>query len=149
MWDYDVTRQGWRYHMGSMQASVGLAQLALIESFIENRRAYCRVYSERFAEIAEVATPETNFDDLALFLYFIRVPDSAREELVSHMADRGVHTGIHFQGAHEFSFYRESRRGDLSVTERVAREQLTLPLHSVMDDESLERVVESVGSFFQ
>ena len=54
MWDYDVVRQGWRYHMGSMQASVGLAQLALIETFIENRRRYCRCYNERFADFPEV-----------------------------------------------------------------------------------------------
>jgi dTDP-4-amino-4,6-dideoxygalactose transaminase len=42
--------------MSSMQASVGLSQLALIETFIANRQAYCRFYNERFADIPEVVT---------------------------------------------------------------------------------------------
>jgi dTDP-4-amino-4,6-dideoxygalactose transaminase len=150
MWDYDVVRQGWRYHMSSMQASVGLAQLALIDTFIENRQTYSRFYSERFADIPEVVTPATDFSDLALFIYFIRVPDpDTRSELVAHMAARGILTGVHFQGAHEFSFYRGRPRADLTVTERIAGQQVTLPLHSFMDEETLERVVDSVVSFFE
>jgi dTDP-4-amino-4,6-dideoxygalactose transaminase len=149
MWDYDVVRQGWRYHLGSMQASIGLAQLALIEAFIENRRSYCRWYSERFADIPEVTIPATDFSDLAMFIYFIRLPDAeTREELVAHMAARGIHTGIHFQAAHEYSLYRSSRRADLTTTELLASQQLTLPLHSYMDEETLERVADSVTSFF-
>ena len=149
MWDYDVVRQGFRYHMGSMQASIGLAQLELAETFIENRRAYCRYYSERFAEVAEITTPATDFSDLAMFIYFVRVPDSdTRSRLVAHLAERGIHTGIHFQGAHDFSFYRDRARGDLSVTERAVEQQLTLPLHSFMEEETLDRVVDSVVSFF-
>jgi dTDP-4-amino-4,6-dideoxygalactose transaminase len=65
------------------------------------------------------------------------------------MNARGIHIGIHFQGAHEFSFYSDCRRGDLTTTERLSGQQLTLPLHSFMDDETLERVVESVVSFFE
>nr|MBA3400898.1 DegT/DnrJ/EryC1/StrS family aminotransferase [Actinomycetota bacterium] len=150
MWDYDVASQGWRYHMGSMQASIGLAQLALVDTFIENRQSYCRLYSERFADIPEIVTPATDFSDLALFIYFIRVPDpETRSELVAHMAARGIHTGVHFQGAHEFSFYRDRPRGDLAVTELVAGQQVTLPLHSFMSEETLERVVDSVVSFFE
>jgi dTDP-4-amino-4,6-dideoxygalactose transaminase len=149
MWDYDVKRQGWRYHMSSMQASVGLSQLALIETFIANRQAYCRFYNERFADIPEVVTPDTDFDDLAMFIYFIRVPDGdTRAALVAHMTERGIHTGVHFQGAHEFSYYADTRRSDLSVTERIASQQLTLPLHSFMEEETLERVVDSVATFF-
>lgn len=149
MWEYDVVRQGWRYHMSSMQASVGLSQLALIDTFIENRRRYCRYYTDRFREIPEVVTPATDFADLALFIYFILVPDlETRSELIAHMNARGVKIGIHFQGAHTFTFYGPCRRGDLTTTERIAGRQLTLPLHSFMDDDTLERVVESVTSFF-
>jgi dTDP-4-amino-4,6-dideoxygalactose transaminase len=149
MWEYDVVRQGWRYHMSSMQASVGLAQLKLMDTFVDNRRRFCRTYSERFADIPEVVTPATDFSDLALFIYFIRLPDAAtRSDLIAHMNARGIQIGIHFQGAHEFSFYRDCRRDDLAVTERLSGQQLTLPLHSFMDDETIDRVIGSVRSFF-
>jgi dTDP-4-amino-4,6-dideoxygalactose transaminase len=149
MWEYDVVRQGWRYHMSSMQASVGLAQLALVDGFIARRQDYCRYYSERFAAIPEVITPATDFDDLGLFIYFIRVPDAdTRRDLIAHMNARGVQIGIHFQGAHTFSYYRDCRSSDLAVTEKLADQQLTLPLHSNMSEDTLERVVDAVSTFF-
>jgi dTDP-4-amino-4,6-dideoxygalactose transaminase len=150
MWDYDVVRQGWRYHMSSMQASVGLAQLALMETFVRNRREYCRYYNERLAHVPEIVVPDTDFADVAPFIYFVRVlGDGTRDRLVGHLSERGIHTGIHFQGAHSFSLYSAARRADLSVTERVADQQLTLPLYSFMDEDVLERVVDAILSFFE
>lgn len=43
---------------------------------------------------------------------------------------------------------RSRRRGDLSVTDRVSREQLTLPLWSEMDDAVLDRVAAGIRAFF-
>jgi dTDP-4-amino-4,6-dideoxygalactose transaminase len=149
MWDYDVVRQGYRYHLSSIPSSVGLAHLALLDTFIANRRRYCRTYNERFANVPAVTTPATDFEEIAPFIYFVRVPDAeTRAALVAHMEARGVATGVHFQGAHEFSFYRSCRRGDLSVTERLSQQQLTLPLHPTMEERTIERVVDAVTSFF-
>jgi dTDP-4-amino-4,6-dideoxygalactose transaminase len=149
MWDYDVARQGYKYHLGSIPAAIGLANLALVETFITNRRRYCRLYSERLADVPEVTTPATDFAEVGPFIYFIRLPDAVtRAGLVTHLEARGIATGVHFQGAHEFTLYRSCRSGDLSTTELLSAQQLTLPLHSVMDDETLERVIEGVRSFF-
>jgi dTDP-4-amino-4,6-dideoxygalactose transaminase len=150
MWDYDVARQGYKYHLGSIPAAIGLANLALVQTFITNRRRYCRLYSERLADIPEVTTPATDFAEVGPFIYFIRLPDAAtRAGLVTHLEARGIATGVHFQGAHEFSLYRSCRSGDLSTTELLSAQQLTLPLHSFMDDGTLERVIEGVRSFFE
>lgn len=149
MWDYDVARQGYKYHLGSILAAIGLSNLALVETVIANRRRYCRLYNERFAEIPEVTTPATDFAEVSPFIYFIRLPDAeTRAQLVAHLEARGVATGIHFQGAHELSLYRACRSGDLSTTELLSAQQLTLPLHPFMDDRTIERVVEGVRSFF-
>jgi dTDP-4-amino-4,6-dideoxygalactose transaminase len=148
-WDYDVVRQGFRYHLGSIPAAIGLAQLALVDTFLANRQAYCRTYSERFAGVSGIEVPQTDFEGVSPFIYTIRVADDAtRRDLMRHMRERGVLTGIHFLGAHEFSFYRDCRRGDLSVTERVTEQILTLPLYPFMDDETIDRVSDAVLSFF-
>jgi dTDP-4-amino-4,6-dideoxygalactose transaminase len=70
------------------------------------------------------------------------------KDLIEFLSERGVPTGIHFLGAHEFSFYRQARRGDLSVTDRVVREELTLPLWSYMDEAVLDRVTGAIREFF-
>lgn len=147
-WEYDVVRQGYRYHLGSVPAAIGLSQLELIDTFIANRRAYCRRYSELLADVEGVRTPDTDFEGVSPFLYWIRVRDAAtRAELMAHMRERGVATGIHFLGAHEFDFYRRCRRVELPVTEAVSAGIVSIPLYSFMDERTLDRVVESVRSF--
>ena len=148
-WEYDVVRQGYRYHLGSIPAAIGLSQLAMVETFIRNRQAYCRTYNRQLAEIPEVKTPDTDYEDLAPFIYVIRVADGeTRRALMAHMKAQGVSTGIHFLGAHDFSFYEHCRRSDLSVTDRVSEQVITLPLYSFMDDRTIDRVVGSIASFF-
>jgi dTDP-4-amino-4,6-dideoxygalactose transaminase len=148
-WEYDVTRQGYRYHLGSIPSAIGLSQLAMIDTFIANRQDYCRRYSEALADLPDVILPATDFTDLSMFIYFIRVADAEiRSELMAHMKAQGVATGIHFQGAHEFTFYKDCRASDLSVTEQIAQQQITIPLHSFMDDRTIDRVIESIRSFF-
>ena len=148
-WDYDVTRQGFRYHLGSIPAAIGRSQLALVEVFIRNRQEYCRRYNAEFDGLDGVITPRTDFANVSPFIYFIRTPDDAtRLELIRHLGERGIASGIHFLGAHEFSYYRDSRRDGMERTELVADQIITLPLHSFMTDETLEQVVDGVRSFF-
>ena len=147
-WDYDVVQQGFRFHLGSIPAAIGLAQLEMIELLLENRRRYCGSYSTAFDPIPEIRTLATDFSDVGPFVYTIRVPEEARADLIEHLRTLGIATGIHWIGAHEFSFFKDCRRGDLPVTERVARQTLTLPLYGVMPDEVLERVIAGVTSFF-
>jgi dTDP-4-amino-4,6-dideoxygalactose transaminase len=149
MWDYDVARQGFKYHLGAIPSAIGLANLALIGTFTANRRRYCRLYNEAFADLPEVRTPAVDFDEVTPFIYFVRLPNAeTRADLVVHLAERGVATGVHFQGAHGYSLYRSCRRGDLSTTERLSAEQLTLPLHAFMEDGVIARVVAGVREFF-
>lgn len=147
-WDFDVVRQGYRCHLGSVPAAIGLSQLAMVSEFIHNRREYCRAYDAAFADLDGLELFDTDWKDVAPYIYVLRVTGGRRGDLAAHLAERGVATGIHFLGAHEFSFYRSSRRGDLSVTEATVEQVLTLPLHSYMDQDTLDRVVDGVRSFF-
>jgi dTDP-4-amino-4,6-dideoxygalactose transaminase len=148
-WEYDVVRQGFRYHLGAIPAAIGLSQLAMLDEFVRNRQEYCRHYNQRLGEIPEVTVPDCDYKDVAPFIYFVRVPAATRSALIDFLKRRGVPTGIHFLGAHEFSFYRDSRRGDLPVTDRVTREELTLPLWSHMREADLDRVVEGIAAFYR
>ena len=147
-WEYDVVSQGFRYHMTNINAAVGLSQLGRAPEFIAARRRSCRLYNARLAGVDGVRCPATDFEDVAPFIYTIRVPAARREGLIEHLRRRGIATGIHFLPAQEFSFLRGCRRGDLAVTERVTREILTLPLHTLMADALVERVAAAIREHF-
>lgn len=146
-WTYDVGRIGFRYHMANLHAAIGLAQLGKMETIAETRRAASRYYNEKLSHVPGVRTPKTDFEDISPFLYYIRVPGARRDALREHLRGHGVDTGIHWQPGHWFTLLKGCRKGDLSVTDRVGREILSLPLHSCMSTESLDAVVEAVSSF--
>jgi dTDP-4-amino-4,6-dideoxygalactose transaminase len=148
-WDFDVVRQGYRCHLGSVPSAIGLAQLSLVDEFITNRQEYCRHYDAAFADIPDVTLFGTDWKEVAPYIYVLRLRDGTRRQaLIEHLKVRGIATGIHFLGAHEFTFYADSRRGPLPVTEDATGQVLTLPLHPYMDEGTLERVVTGVRSFF-
>jgi dTDP-4-amino-4,6-dideoxygalactose transaminase len=95
-----------------------------------------------------IVLPGTDFTDVTPFLYYVRVEAERRDAFRAHLAERGIDTGIHWQPGHWFHLFRDCRRGDLSVTERVGREIVSLPLHSRMAPETLDRVCEAVVAFF-
>jgi dTDP-4-amino-4,6-dideoxygalactose transaminase len=147
-WTYDIRALGFRYHLANLHAALGLAQLSKLETFAENRRRACRYYNRELAGVPGVRTPQSDFTDVVPFLYYIRVPPERRDELRRFLGERGVDTGIHWQPGHWFTLLKDCRRGDLSVTERIGREILSLPLHSKMSGDALERIVDGVRSFF-
>lgn len=147
-WDYDVVRLGYRYHLTNVLSRIGLSQLARADEFIANRQRYCSLYQQAFAELEGVSTPVTDYVDVSPFIYWIRVHDGRREALIEFLRGRGVATGIHFMPAHTFSFFQDAPRSDLSVTELVSSEIVTLPLHSFMHESDIEYVCEAVKAFF-
>lgn len=147
-WTYDVKRLGFRYHMANLHAAVGLAQLRKLDRISMTRRETARYYNAQLAGVPNVQVPQTDFSGITPFLYYIRVPAQHRDGLRTHLKAEGIDTGIHWQPGHWFSLLKDRRRGDLSVTDRVGAEILSLPLHSSMSGESRERVVQGVSSYF-
>jgi dTDP-4-amino-4,6-dideoxygalactose transaminase len=148
-WTYDVKYLGFRYHMANLHAAIGLAQLAKLDEISESRRAVGKRYNQELLDVESVRTPNTTFEDITPFLYYIRVPAEDRDGLRAFMKERGIDTGIHWQPGHWFSLFKDCRKGDLSVTDRVGNEILSLPLHSKMSDEAQSRVVDGVKQFFK
>lgn len=148
-WTYDVKRIGFRYHMANLHAAIGLAQLEKMDSISESRRAASMYYNEHLNAIPGVMVPRTDFEGITPFLYYIRVWADERDALRVHLERQGVDTGIHWQPGHWFTLLKDYRRGDLSVTDQVGKEVLSLPLHSMMATKTLDRVIEGVSSFFE
>jgi dTDP-4-amino-4,6-dideoxygalactose transaminase len=147
-WTYDMKAIGFRYHMANLHAALGLAQLGKMDRISESRRQACRFYNEGLRGLSTVRLPRTDFADVTPFLYYIRVPAEKRDPLRAYLGEQGVDTGIHWQPGHWFTLLKDCRRGDLSVTERVGHEVLSLPLHSMMSEQTQSRVVEAIRSFF-
>lgn len=147
-WDYDVVSEGFRYHLTNIMASVGVSQIKRVDEFVGSRRKVCRAYNEAFGNLEGVFAPRSDFATVSPFIYSIRVLRGRREALIEHLRARGIDAGIHFVPVHKHSYFAKARCGDMSVTERVTSEVLTLPLHSNMRPDFVDRVIAGVRGFF-
>ena len=147
-WTFDVERVGFRYHMLNMHAAIGLAQLGKLDVIAQTRRDASRAYNAALAGLPLVRTPQTDFEGVNPFLYYIRVPSHDRDGLRAFLKEEGVDTGIHWQPGHWFTLWKECKAGDLSVTDRVGKEILSLPLHSKMPLATVHQVADKIHTYF-
>jgi len=130
-------------------ASVGISQIKQIDKFIKNRQETCKKYNEAFKEIKEIKIPQTNFENISPFIYTIRILNGKREELIQHLQDKKIDVGIHFIPVHKHSYFKNRKIGDMEITNRVVNEILTIPLHSNMKNEFIERIISEIKKFFK
>jgi dTDP-4-amino-4,6-dideoxygalactose transaminase len=148
-WDYDVVSAGYRYHLTNIMASVGVSQIKRIDEFIASRRAVCQAYNNAFAGFGGVIVPKTDFQNVSPFIYSLRVLDGRREALIAHLRSLSIDVGVHFVPVHRHTHFAKCVVGDMTVTDRVVGEALTLPLHSNMRPEFVERVIAGARGYLE
>jgi dTDP-4-amino-4,6-dideoxygalactose transaminase len=148
-WTFDVERVGFRYHMLNMHAAIGLAQLSKLDVISETRRAASRRYNNLLKDLPLVRIPKTDFEGVNPFLYYIRVPEQHRDNLRDYLKENGVDTGVHWQPGHLFTLWKDCKAGDLSVTNRLGKELLSLPLHSRMPLSVVQEVADKIHAYFR
>lgn len=147
-WFYEVTTQGYRYHMSNINAAIGLAQLKKFNMFIEKKKRIISIYNESFKDMDSIKLLKLNHEETAPFTYIIRVLDGKRDEMMDFLKGKGVGTGVHYIANHiqpYFSCYAQP----LPVTEKIWKEILTLPLYYDMTEKDVALVIQSVNTFFK
>lgn len=147
-WFYEVTTPGFRYHMGNINAAIGLVQLGKLEAFCARKREIVAAYNRAFAGLPGIALLDWNLEDTAPFAYILRVLGGRREAAIEALRARGVGTGIHYIPNHTQPLFRPFAT-PLPITEQLGEEILTLPLFQDMTPGEVEQVVDAVESFSQ
>lgn len=144
-WEFDVTGQGWRYHMSNIMAAIGIEQLKRFDTMAAVRTARAKEYDDRLTGSARVTPIIRNFDTVIPHIYVVRIEGlKDRKALQEQLLERGVESGVHYQPNHSLSFYRDNESPPLPVTESIYRELLTLPLHADLTAADVDFVCSSL-----
>jgi UDP-2-acetamido-2-deoxy-ribo-hexuluronate aminotransferase len=137
-------RLGMTGRLDTLQAAVLLAKLEVFDESMAARRRLATHYQQALGGI--VGTPHTP-DQLcsAWALYTIRIP---RRDVVRHqLAQSGIETGLYYRvPLHHHPAFACCLTGEevLPISEQVANEVLSLPLHPGLADADAERVIEAI-----
>ena len=140
-WEFDVSRQGWRYHMSNIMAAVGRVQLArLAGEFAPARRSLAARYRAGLAAVPGLALLHTAPDcDVVPHIFPVRVLGGKKDAVKEKLAAAGVPTGVHYKPNHLLSFYKTDYA--LPVTEKLFAELVTLPLHPGLSQADVDLVI--------
>jgi len=143
-WEFDVTEQGWRYHMSDLMAAIGRTQLKRFENeFKPKRMALARRYRERLAGSTGVRCFDTDLDAVVPHILPLRILDGRREEVNRALFDRGIQCGLHYKPNHLLTKFGAGKVA-LPVAESLYRELLTLPLHPEVSFDEVDLIVDIV-----
>jgi dTDP-4-amino-4,6-dideoxygalactose transaminase len=143
-WEFDVSRQGWRYHMSNLFAAIGRVQLRRLDrEFAPRRVELARRYRERLSGVRGVRLLETDLGVVVPHIQPVRVLNGRRDVLSEVLRTAGVEVGIHYKPNHLLTLYRGAGIS-LPITEQLYGELLSLPLHPALDISDVDRVCDIV-----
>ena len=146
-WEYDIVFPGYKCNMTDIMAAIGLTQLERYASFLERRREIISLYDQHLKPLG-IQVLEHYGEDFASsgHLYLARIPgidETQRNDIILKMAELGVACNVHYKPLPMLSAYRTLGFDlkDYPNAHRIYRNEITLPLHTLLDDEDVEYVI--------
>ena len=141
---------GFNYRMEGIQGAVLGVKLKHLQNWTDTRRRVAHRYQELLADTPLQLPREADYAESAWHLYVVRHP--YRDELKKHLEANQVGCALHYplplhlQKAYAHLGYKA---GDFPVTEKAARECLSLPIYPELTDSQIQRVAEVIKDFFK
>jgi dTDP-4-amino-4,6-dideoxygalactose transaminase len=143
---YDNVRIGMTGRLDTIQAAVLIEKLKIFEDEIAARNKVAGRYNEGLAEVA--AVPFVLEDCVSTWAqYTIRVAPERRDALAATLKTQGIPTAIYYpRPLHQQTAYKAYPVGGngLPVSDRIAREVISLPMHPYLDEPTQERIIGAV-----
>ena len=148
---YHHVMLGYNYRMTEMQAAFGLVQLEKLKYILERKNTIARFYNSELEKITDIAIPYVApyTTRHGYYLYTIKTPQP--DILMKRLAEKGIESKIYFSPVHLQPYYRTLgfEEGLLPITEKVAKEVLSLPLRPTLSDEDAEYVIDSIKNIIE
>jgi dTDP-4-amino-4,6-dideoxygalactose transaminase len=138
--------------LDTIQAAILKVKLQHLDHYAEARRKVADAYDAAFAEVPQLTTPFRAKNSTHVFhQYTLKTSGINRDELKQYLEEHQVPSMIyypvpvHLQNA--FSIYGYNK-GSMTLTENLCEVVISLPIHTEMDDEQLNYIINTVKDFF-
>jgi dTDP-4-amino-4,6-dideoxygalactose transaminase len=140
---YDNVRIGINGRLDTIQAAVLLEKLKVFSEELAARERIARRYGEGLSDVVIVPRVPAGITSVWA-LYTIRLAAGARDRVMAALAAQGISAGAYYpKPLHRQAAYRHYPvvGNGLPVTDRLADEVLSLPIHAYLDEPTQDRVI--------
>ncbi len=153
-WEYDIVYLGYKCNMTDIMAAFGLAQLERYERLLERRREIIERYDKALLPLGVKSVRHYEDGRSSGHLYLARIPgigEEQRNALIVKMAEAGVATNVHYKPLPMMTAYKELGFDMSEYPNAYAQYQneITLPLHTLLRDEDIEYVIETLKALMK
>lgn len=147
-WEYDIVAPNYKCNMTDIMASLGLAQFKRYPEILKRRRGIIEKYDALLADI--YVTSIKHYDEKyesCGHLYLLRIngkDEAFRNDVITKLAEKGVSSNVHYKPLPMHTAYKDLgfKIEDYPNAYDMYRNEITLPLHTLLSDEDIEYVVE-------
>ncbi|MBO4395586.1 MAG: DegT/DnrJ/EryC1/StrS family aminotransferase [Eubacterium sp.] len=145
-WEYDIVGPWYKCNMTDIMAAIGLKQLDRYPGLLDRRKQIIKKYDKTCDELGlDHLTYHADGIDSSNHLYLVRIPgggEEQRNDIIKKMAENGVSTNVHYKPLPMMTAYRELGHdiADFPNAYDYYHNLFTLPLHTLLTDEDVERV---------
>lgn len=149
-WEYDIIYPAFKCNMTDILAGFGLMQLSRYDGLMKRRRGIIEAYDKVLTEVGVKSLKHYGEDFMSTgHLYLARIPgisEAERNEIIIKMAENGVSTNVHYKPLPMFTAYKNLGFDikDYPNAFRQYENEITLPLHTLLSDEDVEYVCDSL-----
>jgi dTDP-4-amino-4,6-dideoxygalactose transaminase len=143
---YDTVRIGLTARLDTIQAAILLEKLKIFPDEIAARGAAAARYADGLGDVAIV--PQTGNESNSVWAqYTIRLEPGRRDQLAATLKGQGIPTAVYYaKPLHRQSAYSGFPvvEGGLPVSEQLAGEVISLPMHAYLERPVQDRVIQAV-----
>jgi dTDP-4-amino-4,6-dideoxygalactose transaminase len=142
---YDNVRIGLASRLDTMQAAILIEKLKIFPDEIDARDAIARRYNEGLSDVAIVPAVPPGMTSVWA-QYTIRVQGGRRDALAAELKAERIPTAIYYPiPLHRQQAYKQYPigKGGVAVSDRLADEVISLPMHAYLDSPTQDRIVDA------
>lgn len=140
---------GFNYRLTNIQAAMGVAQMELLDEYVEAKQRIARRYAEALGgEPGIRVMAQAPWAESVFWLYTILIDEAVfgegSRDVLRRLGERRIQTRPLWQPGHRSPAHAGSFATDCSVADRLNRDALSLPCSVGLADEQQDRVIDAL-----
>lgn len=154
-WEYDIKIPGYKCNMTDIMAAIGLAQLKRYNALLARRREIIEKYNNAFKDLNVQFLDHYNKERQSSgHLYLMRLigkNEDQRNDLINKLAEQGITTNVHYKPLPMMTAYKNLGYDIKNYTNayEMYKNEITLPLHTLLTDDEIDYIIEKVKEELQ
>lgn len=150
-WEYDIVAPGFKSNLPDILSAIGRVQLKKAESFDAKRKRIVKKYNKAFSGCDFLTLPPDG-EGNAWHLYLIQIKAEKltcdRNTFAKELQENGLGISMHFIALFHFTYWQQKypdfKAENFPNAESHYQNTITLPLWPDMNDEMVEKVIQTV-----